>query len=353
MSARDTPKMTPAASVYAELAGGVARLRDKLDAAASKLEEVRAEAEATVASLRVEVDAMSVALSKLEANISSAAPVAVIAMVEEVQAAAGPVEKADVAPEPAESADEPQPGQKSDIATERAESADVELATDSAESAEAQPGPGGKAKEAEEPQKTAVTDTEVVTDSADTTEASPETAEKAQVASEQGGKADAEPGLAEKPGVPAKHAAAAETAKKAGLAAETAEKAGLPAEPVERADVDAATEPADKADVTEVADSVENSVDDVAAAMLIDLELDASTVPAVSASARAAHATIAGHSVDKATQPSVPPAFEAILQQEFSEYFEPADLPVSELAGSAECHPQSGEQSKSVADEWA
>jgi hypothetical protein len=415
MSRGDEP-ITDPASPSPELADELARLHKQLGDIASELEAVRDEAETRLSALQGELEDIAFGISKLEASIASAQATRAnqaaertvvegdIAPTEESGAEKQAAEEAEDNTQPAEEA-QAEPVEQSEV--EPVEQSEVEPAEEA--EAEKQPAAEAEAEKqgAEDGVTTQLAKTEPI-DEPDAGELHAETAEE-QAADEQAveeAEVDKQP-AAEAKGESADEAevdkqpadAKAEKQPAAETKAESADEAEADKQPAAEAKGESADEAvvtaamnnelaeqvavdkgglekgAAKSDEIEEAATEKISADtkavehdavvlaeaeklaaaaakDVARAMLVDLALDGPSVSqTVSVEATEQDTSFAGNKID-GRKSSEETSFEAILEQEFAEYFEssaPAQsAPTTTSAASNEDEPR-----KSVDDEWA
>ena len=407
MSRGDEP-ITDPASPSPELADELARLHKQLGDIASELEAVRDEAETRLSALQGELEDIAFGISKLEASIASAQATRAN------QAAERTVVEGDIAPTE-ESGAEKQAAEEAEDNTQPAEEAQAEPVEQSevepAEEAEAEKQPAAEAEAekqgAEDGVTTQLAKTEPI-DEPDAGELHAETAEE-QAADEQAveeAEVDKQP-AAEAKGESADEAevdkqpadAKAEKQPAAETKAESADEAEADKQPAAEAKGESADEAvvtaamnnelaeqvavdkgglekgAAKSDEIEEAATEKISADtkavehdavvlaeaeklaaaaakDVARAMLVDLALDGPSVSqTVSVEATEQDTSFAGNKID-GRKSSEETSFEAILEQEFAEYFESSaptqPAPTTTAAASNEDEPR-----KSVDDEWA
>jgi hypothetical protein len=397
MSRGDEP-ITDPASPSPELADELARLHKQLGDIASELEAVRDEAETRLSALQGELEDIAFGISKLEASIASAQATRAN------QAAERTVVEGDIAPTE-ESGAEKQAAEEAEDNTQPAEEAQAEPVEQSevepveqsevepAEEAEAEKQPAAEAEAekqgAEDGVTTQLAKTEPI-DEPDAGELHAETAEE-QAADEQAveeaevdkqpadAKAEKQPAAETKaesadeaeadkqPAAEAKGESADEAVVTAAMNNELAEqvavdKGGLEKGAAKSDEIEEAATEKISADtkavehdavvLAEAEKLAAAAAKDVARAMLVDLALDGPSVSqTVSVEATEQDTSFAGNKID-GRKSSEETSFEAILEQEFAEYFEssaPAQsAPTTTSAASNEDEPR-----KSVDDEWA
>ena len=362
MSRGDEP-ITDPASPSPELADELARLHKQLGDIASELEAVRDEAETRLSALQGELEDIAFGISKLEASIASAQATRAN------QAAERTVVEGDIAPTE-ESGAEKQAAEEAEDNTQPAEEAQAEPVEQSevepAEEAEAEKQPAAEAEAekqgAEDGVTTQLAKTEPI-DEPDAGELHAETAEE-QAADEQ---AVEEAEVDKQPAAEAKGESADEAVVTAAMNNELAEqvavdKGGLEKGAAKSDEIEEAATEKISADtkavehdavvLAEAEKLAAAAAKDVARAMLVDLALDGPSVSqTVSVEATEQDTSFAGNKID-GRKSSEETSFEAILEQEFAEYFEssaPAQsAPTTTSAASNEDEPR-----KSVDDEWA
>jgi hypothetical protein len=388
MSRGDEP-ITDPASPSPELADELARLHKQLGDIASELEAVRDEAETRLSALQGELEDIAFGISKLEASIASAQATRAN------QAAERTVVEGDIAPTE-ESGAEKQAAEEAEDNTQPAEEAQAEPVEQSevepveqsevepAEEAEAEKQPAAEAEAekqgAEDGVTTQLAKTEPI-DEPDAGELHAETAEEQaadeqaveeaevdkQPAAEAKGESADEAEVDKQPAAEAKGESADEAVVTAAMNNELAEqvavdKGGLEKGAAKSDEIEEAATEKISADtkavehdavvLAEAEKLAAAAAKDVARAMLVDLALDGPSVSqTVSVEATEQDTSFAGNKID-GRKSSEETSFEAILEQEFAEYFEssaPAQsAPTTTSAASNEDEPR-----KSVDDEWA
>jgi hypothetical protein len=372
MSRGDEPGVDTPTSAYAKMAGGVARLQEKLDAILRQLEDVRAEADASLWALQGELEGLSTAIAALATTTASAAEAAHMAEAEN-EAAAGGGARAETTSS-AEAVIEKTAAKKTESKKSRAEKPEAEkpqaekpevekpkVETPEVEKPEAEKPqaekPEAEKPEAEKPEAKEDSFEETAAGSVPTKDVEPQTsdAREAQAGKQATGKPRAEvENAAPESADEAEDAAATVPALQTTSATKAAERAETDTGPAEKgSDAEPGLEAATKEPAV-FQSGKPDAATDIAAAMLVEMALDTPRTTSVTEPA-VVHGSFkepapAVNIVDSATPSTTEGSFEAILEQEFADYFESTPQLQSSAPPAAAA---AEEPRKSADDEWA